>query len=136
VYDTDNTGPRFVVLAILVALLALGFYLRHRETVRRGSLQRVKGQVVDEVDAGYGGSDNTRWDKVIAFRALDGRDIRGIPRNGGYFGLPVIGRRVPVWYDRRDPQRFEAQVHGLDRAGSFVFLVAIVPALLLLGLSL
>jgi hypothetical protein len=136
VYETDNTGPRLVVLLILVALLALGFLLRHRETVRRQAMQQVEGQVVDEVDAGYGGSDSTRWDKVIAFRALDGRDVRGIPRNGAYFGLPVVGRRVPVWYDRRDPQRFEAQVHCLDRAGSFVFLVAIVPALVLLGLSL
>lgn len=133
---STDPGPAaiLVVLLVLIMLLAFGSWRRHQQTLRRRVWVRTEGEVVRENTVQL--DDSTGTDKVIRFRTLDGHDVEAVPRNGVSLGVPVVGRRVPVWYDPADPHRFEAQVHRLDRAGSFTFLVAIVPALLLVGLLL
>lgn len=132
VYGTDPTmlKLRWLAGAVLLLVVGLGLARRRRQDVRRQVWPRVQGLVVDEHWAGYGAGGDSSYEPVVAFRTQDGAEITGQPRGGVRLGLPIVGRQVPVWYDPVDPNRFEARIHALDRAGSVLFLAALLPAAL------
>ena len=67
---------------------------------------------------------------VIAFRAMDGREVRGTPRVSSDTGISPQGRVVPVVYDPQDPERFHAEVRAVDRPGRLMLLLAVPFALI------
>jgi hypothetical protein len=131
VADLFDTGRsvltlRWAVAAVLIALLAYGVTRRRAQDLRRRYWPQVRGRVIG--DSGYTSRGGSAFDSVVTFRTLDGRAISGVPRGGVYLGMPVAGREVPVWYDPRDPNLFEARIYALDRAGSLWFVAAVLAA--------
>jgi hypothetical protein len=122
---------RWFSAAALVGLLIYGALKRRGQDERRRYWPQVRGRLVTDRDQGYGTGGGATFDSVVVFTTLDGRIVQGSPRGGLYLGKPVAGRGVPVWYDPRDPNLFEARIYALDRAGSLSLLAALLPAILL-----
>ena len=121
---------RWASAAAVIGFVAYGLARRHGQDTRRRYWPRVPGRVIAERDPGYGAGFRSSFDSLVTFRTLDGTEIQGTPRGGIYLGMPVAGRSVPVWYDPRDPNLFEARIHAVDRAGSLPLLIAVLPGVL------
>lgn len=129
------TGDMLAQLASLVAVAGLvvaGLVRAHRQAARRRSWVPTRGRVRDERSPG----ELPGWrisDAVVEFTTLDGLDVSGVPVNASPLGRISAGRSVPVWYDPRDPLRFEAVLPGGGRCGLVLFTVAgaVVAALVL-----
>jgi hypothetical protein len=133
-FGSLSSGPsqatfilRWGSAAVLAVLVGYGLFRRHEQDERRRYWPQVPGRVVAERSQGYGAGGDSTYDSIVLFKTLDGSEITGSPRGGVYLGMPVVGRTVPVWYDPRDPNLFEARIYALDRAGSLPLLSAAFP---------
>ncbi|MBT0772644.1 DUF3592 domain-containing protein [Kineosporia sp. J2-2] len=130
-YDTGDTMlmMRVVLGALVLLCVAVGLLRRRRQDDLRRSWPQVPGEVVG-TRAPIGGG--ARHQPVIRYRTQEGETITLIRESGVSIATPVTGRRVPVWYDPADPQRFRTQVYPVDRHGSFSFGVAVLLAVIFL----
>jgi hypothetical protein len=124
------SGPPLLAwgLIALGALLILVGTARTAAQQRRfRSWTRTTGQVVDE-PLGVGAAPGRGRRMVVEFDSERG-PVRGSPRWSTWNGVSRIGRRVDVWYDPQQPDRFDALTGLSDRAGYLWYLVG-APVLL------
>jgi len=116
IYDTSEVMAwvRVVVGLALLLALVVGMLRRSWQNDLRRTWTRVDGEVVAV----------RRKQPVVRYRTPAGETFVRRRPAGWEIVTPVVGKRVPVWIDPTDPQRFRTQVIGIDRHGSFCFVVA------------
>ncbi|MCE0534314.1 DUF3592 domain-containing protein [Kineosporia rhizophila] len=126
----DTAGPMLLARSVVgvLFLLCLGAGLLRRS--RQNEVRRIWPEVVGEVigERSVIGASNRR--PVVRFTTRHGETVVAERRTGFAVVTPVIGKRVPVWYDPSDPQHFQVQVLALDRRGSISFVLAGILAAL------
>lgn len=118
-----------VVSALGPLLLAFAVWRYLRGARLRREWTRVDGQIVSWEHTRL--EDSSISNPLIRFTTREGRQVEQVKQWTLDIGWYPKNTTVPVWYDPQDPQRFYAELFGVDRMGC----LPLVGALLLMGVS-
>jgi hypothetical protein len=127
-----------MTIAILTGLLfaGVGGYLVYQKHRLAKVGQRVPGTVIDireHVIVGAQGGESRSWYAVLAFRTLDGREIRTEVRCGRRRGAEQAGSQIGVIYDPLRPSNAEIDT-AAGRSAAYGY-VAVATGLLIIVLG-